>query len=234
MRAPKTVRSRAVGAPGVRGPLREAGQAQDVERAVRALAAVARRAARQGQHPPDVVVQAQAGVAGLWEGKTRRDQMEHVGCGAMRGVRPGRGGPDVARRNEPPPPGLEPSRRLLGSEIVQTLYRRAVRGAGGRPTGPTLVCRAARHPCNRLCQMDKVLPPHNRAYGRVNDLHGLVMYYLIGNDTIDGDITSLINSKRLRAEAVTDGGIGKVGSIAGELIREADPAGAKARGGGVT
>jgi SWI/SNF-related matrix-associated actin-dependent regulator of chromatin subfamily A-like protein 1 len=60
----------------------------------------------------------------------------------------------------------------------------------------------------------------DRAYGRVNDLHGLVMYYLLGNDTIDGDITSLIDAKRVIAEAVTDGGIGKTGSIAGELIRK--------------
>jgi hypothetical protein len=32
-------------------------------------------------------------VFGLWEGKTRRDRMERVGCGAMRGGRPGRGAP---------------------------------------------------------------------------------------------------------------------------------------------
>ena len=32
----------------------------------------------------------------------------------------------------------------------------------------------------------------DRAYGRVNGLHGLVMDYLIGNDAIDRDICSLL------------------------------------------
>jgi ABC-type glycerol-3-phosphate transport system substrate-binding protein len=47
----------------------------------------------------------------LWEGKTRRDQMERAGFGAMRGEHHGRGGPDVARRNARTSPGREPLRR---------------------------------------------------------------------------------------------------------------------------
>jgi hypothetical protein len=99
-------------------------------------------------------------VTALWEGKTRRDRMERVGCGAMRGGRPGRGGPDVARQTERSPPRREASRRLLGSETVQTLHRRAgaavcsavVRRAGRR-------CRrGSRRLDDRLCQVDRVLP----------------------------------------------------------------------------
>jgi hypothetical protein len=98
----------------------------------------------------------------VWEGKTRRDQIERVGCGAMRGGRPGRGGPDVARGTERTPPWREAARRLLGSETVQTLYRRAGAAACSgvvRPERPSSAAPPGA-PDDRLCQVDRVLPPH--------------------------------------------------------------------------
>ena len=100
----------------------------------------------------------------LWEGKTRHHQMARADCGALRGGRPGRGGPGGARRNERTPPGREASRRPLGSETVQTLYRRAcaaARSAVLRPERPSSAAPPGA-PDDRLCQVDRVLPPHSR------------------------------------------------------------------------
>ena len=96
------------------------------------------------------------GIA-LWEGKARRDQMERIGCGAMRGGRPGRGGPDGARRHAGVPPGSSLTRRRCGSETVQTLDRRT-RGAAcpavAHRDGPRLRrCSAPWY--GRLCQGDR-------------------------------------------------------------------------------
>lgn len=46
-----------------------------------------------------------------------------------------------------------------------------------------------------------------RAYGRLNDIHGLNSYYLVGKDTIDESILNIIDNKREIVDKATDGEI---------------------------
>jgi hypothetical protein len=48
-----------------------------------------------------------------------------------------------------------------------------------------------------------------RAYGRLNDAHGINSYYLLGEDTIYGDMAQLLDAKR---EVVDEATTGKVGT----------------------
>lgn len=62
----------------------------------------------------------------------------------------------------------------------------------------------------------------DRAWGRVNDLHGLNVYYLAGTNTIDESMISLLDEKMKICEAVTDGKImseNLAGSIDKETIK---------------
>lgn len=50
-----------------------------------------------------------------------------------------------------------------------------------------------------------------RAYGRLNDAHGLSSYYLLGEDTFDLDMAELIDTKRAVTDAVNSGKEGASG-----------------------
>lgn len=54
-----------------------------------------------------------------------------------------------------------------------------------------------------------------RAYGRMNDVHGLSSYYLLGEDTFDLDMADLIDSKREVTDAVNSG---KAGASGGTIM----------------
>jgi hypothetical protein len=59
-----------------------------------------------------------------------------------------------------------------------------------------------------------------RAYGRLNDAHGLSSYYLVGEDTFDLDMAELIDEKRAVTDAVNSGKAGASGeSIMGSLVK---------------
>jgi len=67
-----------------------------------------------------------------------------------------------------------------------------------------------------------------RAYGRLNDAHGLSSYYLVGEDTFDLDMAELIDAKRSVTDAVNSGKEGVSGaSIMSSLIERME---ARARG----
>lgn len=59
----------------------------------------------------------------------------------------------------------------------------------------------------------------DRCYGRLDDPHGLIAYYLVAEDTIYGDMAELIDAKRKVTDAVHDGEEGTSGeSILGALV----------------
>jgi SWI/SNF-related matrix-associated actin-dependent regulator 1 of chromatin subfamily A len=58
-----------------------------------------------------------------------------------------------------------------------------------------------------------------RAYGRLNDAHGISSYYLLGEDTFDLDMADLIDAKRAVTDAVNSGTVGASGeSIMASLV----------------
>jgi hypothetical protein len=58
-----------------------------------------------------------------------------------------------------------------------------------------------------------------RAYGRLNDVHGLSSYFLVGEDTFDLDMVDLLDSKRAITDAVNSGAEGASGeSIMTSLV----------------
>lgn len=46
-----------------------------------------------------------------------------------------------------------------------------------------------------------------RAYGRINDPHGVNVYYFVGQETIDADMIALLDRKRRIVETVRDGSV---------------------------
>jgi SWI/SNF-related matrix-associated actin-dependent regulator 1 of chromatin subfamily A len=58
-----------------------------------------------------------------------------------------------------------------------------------------------------------------RAYGRLNDAHGLTSYFLLGEDTFDLDMADLLDEKRMVTDAVNSGADGASGdSIMASLV----------------
>jgi len=65
----------------------------------------------------------------------------------------------------------------------------------------------------------------DRIWGRVNDLHGASIYYLIAERTIDTYISALIDSKRERVTAATQGAdvdeTALITELAAKMLRDA-------------
>jgi len=61
-----------------------------------------------------------------------------------------------------------------------------------------------------------------RAYGRLNDAHGVDVHYAIIEDSIEEWILKLLDEKRTASDAIVDGvGLGDTGSsVAMDLIRK--------------
>ena len=60
-----------------------------------------------------------------------------------------------------------------------------------------------------------------RCYGRANDMHGAVAWYLLADNTIDMSINRMLQEKSVVVNAATDGiEVDQGGSVLGDLIVE--------------